>query len=174
MGHVLMDLNWHKPLMTTDGRAAIQHGPRCSDLNVDLWNIDVWDPDMEGWRMAVFSNSGIHDPHVFGDRIEPLMNRPVVDFDGCLYWMDTEERAFIRERHYDENTDDPQGHLYHVTIDGMQHGLPARVLGNLTIEQTQAQARLAIKKAQQERAKRRELEQLDQLADAFPSVFGSF
>ena len=169
-----MDLDWSKPIMFEDGRFCRYGGPRSTDAWIEHYTGENWD-------RAVFTAKSKHVRYLNEATLPKIVNQPPVDMEQPLYWLDDGMRAFVRETHMSlENgpssytVDDPSGRLYHVLPDGQVQGLPPRVLGNVPNDQLQAEARVAIKKAQRERAQRREQEALDQLADLNPDLFGAF
>lgn len=103
-----------------------------------------------------------------------------LDWDAPLYWTDTGERGFVKQvwvgvddgKEVSREVDQPDGGI--LKVDTLGKTSAGRQLANLTYEQLKAQARVAIKRAQAERKLRREQEQIDQLADLNPSLFGSF
>lgn len=171
-------LNWDSPIMLEDGTWARKGMKRYAD-----WWVDYWDADEQLIKSAIFTSKGTHSRYKNEPKLLPrVVNRPAVDMRGALYWLDTGERAFVRKTHFCYATgvpiayrvDDPTGRLYYTNIDGNVNGLPPRILSNVPLDRLQAEASVAIKRTQRERAKKREQAALEQLADLNPTLFGSF
>lgn len=107
-----------------------------------------------------------------------------VDWRKPLYFAMTDERAFIFARPpkdcnptvYDTFTvygDDGKALKYNRRGEPLDEG-NQRHLCNMPRDQLIAHGRIQIKRAQRERALKREQEQIDRLADLNPELFGSF
>jgi len=181
MGHVLMDydlIDWTRPIMFTDGRFCRYYGKR---TGTDHW-VEYWDGS--GWDKVVFSERGSQIRYTHERAFPRITCQPWVDMARPLIWLDTGERAFVREVHSDPqaigssiigwSVDDPTGQLWMVLPGGRVQGLPPRVLANMTSEQLQAEGRVQIKRAQEKRRREREQAALEQLADLNPELFGAF
>lgn len=171
-------LNWDAPVMLEDGTWARKGINRWSD-----WWVEYWDADEQLIKNAIFTSKGTHSRYKHEPKLLPrVVNRPAVDMRGALYWLDTGDRAFVRKTQFCTITgdaraylvDDPAGHIYYISVDSKVVHLPPRLLGNVPEDNLAAEARIAIKRAQAERAKRREQAALDQLANLNPTLFGSF
>ena len=174
-----MELDWAKPLMLRDGRFCRLGG---DGHGGDKW-VEFWGPDWNGdecWLKEVVTRHGVHVCNIGQAKLPDVINQPSVDMDQPLYWLDNNERAFIRQTNVSVDAvtsyavDDPTGRLWTVLPDGQVQGLPPRVLGNMTLAQQQAEARASIKRAQEKRAAQRERDALDQLEQMNPHLFGAF
>lgn len=171
-------IDWTRPIMFEDGRFCRYAGGRWTDA----W-IEHYATDAQGngeWRRSVYSERGAHIRYSHEPRLPRVVYQPHVDMNGALHWLDNGDRAFVREKFWKDysctgySVDDPTGRLYLVLPNGSVQGLPPRVLGNVPNDQLMAEGRLAIKKAQAERARRREQAAIEQLEDLNPTLFGSF
>lgn len=169
-------IDWSKPIRLMDNHAQrIEYdGPA---PGTDVW-LKVPGHHRAGGK-AKFTFNGTHIAYEGEHYLGGIENVPAIDMEQPLYWTDTDERAFVRERFYDSSklisysVDDPQGKLYHVTPDGYVHDSSRRTLANMTDAQQQAAARVAINRAQVQRQLARDRAALEELADLNP-MFGQF
>jgi len=175
-------LDWSAPLMLRDGTPArFDSDSSFVAPNDERW-VEVWLASEGRWGLERFTQGGSHIRRMFGANCARLVNRPKVNMDAPLRWLDTGERGFVRENwltdpslprgHYAVDSD--AGGRFIVDADGVHIGEPPRILSNVPNHELMAEGRLAIKRAQAERARRREQERLQQLADLNPTLFGSF
>jgi len=171
-------IDWSRPIMFENGRFCRYRGER---TGTDHW-VEYWDG--QRWTKAIYSERGsqVRYPH---DPILPRITyQPKVDMARPLIWLDTGERAFVKEICQDRVAvgssitgyivDDPQGNVYLTDRNGKMNRIPPRILANMTNVQLQAEGRVRIKRAQEKRRREREQAALEQLADLNPELFGAF